>query len=114
MVYIQFCEILGVGLPPRIHNMDILEPVPIQDAIGRDTLQLACSASGNPVPIIEWSFNGVKFTDTSKDGGGAGEDAEPVRHSVSSTSLLLPPGLRFICSFYQKSCFCIIALVDPF
>ena len=59
----------------------MLDPIPIQDAVGRDQLQLVCSASGNPVPTLDWSFNGVRFIPEQL----FGTDTE-IRHKILSNS----------------------------
>lgn len=49
-------------MPPQIHRLEIVEPIPIQNIPGRETLILKCSSSSYPVPTIEWAFNGKKIT----------------------------------------------------
>ena len=48
-------------MPPKIHRLEIVEPIPIQNIPGRETLTLKCSSSSYPVPKIEWAFNGKKI-----------------------------------------------------
>ena len=60
----------------------MLDPIPIENMAGRDKLMLECSASGNPAPVIEWSFNGKKFV----DGEPTGEGEEKQRFELRGRS----------------------------
>ena len=49
-----------LDIPPTVHQVLMLDPIPIENMAGRDKLMLECSASGNPAPQIDWSFEGKK------------------------------------------------------
>ena len=76
----------GGSIAPKVHQVIQLSvPVEIRslpasrESNRRDTLELECVASGNPVPTIEWSFNGVKFVN-----GKSFDDSEnsEIRHTM--------------------------------
>ena len=62
-----------------------MDNVPIENYLGSDTLKLECTASGNPVPKIEWSFNNVKFVPNQPFSGVDG--TEPIRHKIEGIYL---------------------------
>ena len=77
----QFCDkssLLSSDIPPTVHQVLMLDPIPIANMAGRDKLMLECSASGNPAPVIEWSFNGKKFV----DGEPTGDDEKKQRFEL--------------------------------
>ncbi|XP_047146188.2 fibronectin type III domain-containing protein isoform X1 [Hydra vulgaris] len=74
------------GLPPRVHQLIILDSVPIENVLGQDVLKLECTASGNPVPKIEWSFNNVKFVPGQPFNG---IENAPIRHTIQGGKLTI-------------------------
>ena len=76
-------------VPPRVHDMRVLDPVPIQNIVGRENLYLECSGSGNPSPKIEWSLNGVRFIPNKLMDGTDPTETNKVRHELGSNSLII-------------------------
>ena len=72
--------------PPIVHDLRILEPEPIQNIFGRNMLRLECTVSGNPLPTLEWSFDGEKFQ-PGKPFRSTDENA-PVNHEISGKDKL--------------------------
>lgn len=70
-----------VDTPPIVHDLRILEPEPIENIYGKNELRLECSVSGNPLPTLEWSFNGEKFQ-PGKAFRSTEENA-PIYHEIS-------------------------------
>ena len=73
-------------LAPRVHAIHLLPPVPIQRVIGRDKLHLACVASGNPVPKIEWSKDGILFREGTPTYGNA---QGKIRHILAGEIIIM-------------------------
>merc|ERR1719494_115634 len=69
--------------------MRVLDPVPIQNIVGRENLYLECSGSGNPSPKIEWSLNGVRFIPNKLMDGTDPTETNKVRHELGSNSLII-------------------------
>lgn len=88
LFYIASCQLPPVEeqIPPKVHEVVILEPIPIQNVVGFADLKMECSASGNPAPTIEWSFNGVKFV---KDQPFNGVEGAKIRHILKGNRITI-------------------------
>ena len=73
--------------PPIVHDLRILEPEPIQNVFGKNQLRLECTVSGNPLPTLEWSFDGELFK-AGKPFRSTDENA-PVNHEISGKDKLV-------------------------
>ena len=72
--------------PPIVHDLRILEPEPIENVYGKNELRLECTVSGNPLPTLEWSFDGEKFEP--EKAFRSTEENAPVNHEISGTDKL--------------------------
>ena len=82
LLYLHFVT----GTPPIVHEFRILEPEPIENIYGKDKLRLECTVSGNPLPVVEWSFDGEKF-EAGKPFRSTDEFA-PIYHEISGMGKL--------------------------
>lgn len=72
--------------PPIVHEFRILEPEPIENIYGQNKLRLECTVSGNPLPVLEWSFDSEKF-EAGKPFRSTDESA-PIFHEISGMGKL--------------------------
>jgi len=66
------------AVPPRVHQVLIIK-MPVLGVANYDVLELDCSASGNPIPTIEWSHDGVRYEKGEQD----------ARHIMRGSSLII-------------------------
>ena len=86
LFHLLLCLHFVTATPPVVHEFRILEPEPIENIYGKDKLRLECTVSGNPLPVVEWSFDGEKFEE-GKPFRSADEFA-PIYHEISGMGKL--------------------------
>ena len=83
LLHFYFCLFFLIPeIPPRVHAMTILDPIPIEGVKSLSVLTIECSFSGNPLPKIEWSLEDEIFVEGKMRGNKDPAEGEVPRHKL--------------------------------